>query len=78
LWRFVVEFWSEAYTQHEFLKPGEVRDTESWTGYLMKEGVNMLEESAGFFNEWGFSWIPYYQLVGMTVFIVFGPCLLCL
>ena len=37
----------------------------------------MLEEAAGFFIDWGFEWVPYYQLLAMTVFLLFGPFLMC-
>lgn len=37
----------------------------------------MLEESAGFYLEWGFEWIGYYQLLAMTMFLLFGPFLMC-
>ena len=78
LWQFSVAFWSEAYTQFEFPSPGESVITDDWDGYIKGHLRDMLEESAGFFIDWGFEFVPYYQLLIMTLFLLFGPCLMCM
>lgn len=36
----------------------------------------MLEECAGFFLDWGFYWVSYYQMVAMAFAMLIGPFLM--
>jgi len=78
LWRFAVDFWSETYTSFDFPMPNESVRKDDWQTWTALQVQEMLEEAAGFFLEWGFEWVPYWQLFGMTMFLLFGPFLMCL
>ena len=77
LWRFAVSFWPEAYTQWDFPAEGEFVRKNDWGTWVQLNMQEMLEESAGFYLEWGFEWIGFYQLLAMTMFLLFGPFLMC-
>lgn len=47
-------------------------------GWTEQQIRDMLEEAAGFFLDWGFEFVPYYQLFIMTMFLLFGPFLMCI
>ena len=78
MFRFAVDFWPEAYTQAEFLKPGEKESRGEWEHYFRVEMQNMLEESAAFLLQWGFEWIPFYVMLAMSACLLCGPFVLCL
>ena len=50
---------------------------DDWGTWMQLNMQEMLEESAGFYLEWGFEWIGFYQLLAMTMFLLFGPFLMC-
>ena len=37
----------------------------------------MLEEANGFFLDWGYAWLGWYSLFIMSLFMIFGPFLMC-
>ena len=37
----------------------------------------MLEESNGFFLDWGYAWLSWNQLFAATMVMIFGPFLMC-
>ena len=78
LWMFSAHFWEEAYTQYEFPPPGHTVIRDDWMGWTEQQIRDMLEEAAGFFLDWGFEFVPYYQLFIMTMFLLFGPFLMCI
>ena len=78
LYRFAVEFWPEAYTQHEFVVPGhEYTNFDDWKFWLKLQTHQMLEESNGFFMDWGYAWMSWYQLFCISLMMIIGPFLMC-
>lgn len=76
LYRFALQEWPQAYTQYSFVVADLISDTDEWKHYFNQQWQTMLEECAGFFLDWGFYWVPYYQMVAMSIFMIFGPFLM--
>ena len=73
-----MSFWQDAYTQFEFVVPGaEKSEYEEWKFWLTLQLHEMMEESNGFCQEWGFQWLDWYTLFAFSMFMVFGPFLMC-
>ena len=37
----------------------------------------MLEDANAFFRDWGWTWMPWWQLFFLTLFMIFGPFIMC-
>ena len=78
LYKFAVEFWQDAYTQHEFVRPGqEFTNWDDWKFWAKVNTHQMLEEANGFFQDWGYVWMGWNQLFIMSMLMIFGPFLMC-
>ena len=80
MYRFAVDFWPEAYTQHELINPSAMSEPDSWLEWkhwLKLQTHQMLEESNGFFLDWGFAWMSWYVLFFTSIMMLFGPILMC-
>ena len=78
LYKFAVEAWREAYTQHEFIVPGkEYTNWDDWKFWAKVQTHQMLEEANGFFLDWGYAWMGWNQLFIMSMLMIFGPFLMC-
>jgi hypothetical protein len=38
---------------------------------------DMLEDANAFFRDWGWTWMPWWQLFFFTMFMIFGPFVMC-
>jgi len=59
------------------VKPKENIVLDEWIFWLRLQMQDMLEEANGFFLEWGWTWMSWWQLFGTTMFMIFGPCIMC-